>query len=149
MRVYLPIGSCGNVVARLLTNLQHTMDSDTWLFAGTAPNYSLGLPKMSDEELRVVNAFIGFCIPTDSTWPCPFKFGQYEITGLEHPIQVAVNGQIRSPTPELIATSANQRHCVLLEAKSGSVNDTQARGYAAVTPGTLISQALASPKHAG
>ncbi len=35
MRVFLPKGTCGNVVARLLTNLQHTMDSDTKLFSGS------------------------------------------------------------------------------------------------------------------
>lgn len=29
MRVYLPVGACGNVVARLVTNLQHAMDSET------------------------------------------------------------------------------------------------------------------------
>lgn len=35
MRIYLPKGSCGNVVARLYTNLLHTLDSDTTLVDGS------------------------------------------------------------------------------------------------------------------
>jgi hypothetical protein len=35
MRVYLPRGSCGNVVARLFTNLQHALHSDIELITGS------------------------------------------------------------------------------------------------------------------
>lgn len=35
MRVYLPRGSCGNVIARLFTNLLHSLDSNTNLFSGS------------------------------------------------------------------------------------------------------------------
>lgn len=35
MRLYLPKGSCGNVVARLYTNLLHSLDSDTTLTDGS------------------------------------------------------------------------------------------------------------------
>jgi hypothetical protein len=35
MRVYLPRGSCGNVLARLFTNLQHALHSDIELVTGS------------------------------------------------------------------------------------------------------------------
>jgi hypothetical protein len=35
MRLYLPKGTCGNVVARLYTNLLHSLDSDTSLTSGS------------------------------------------------------------------------------------------------------------------
>jgi len=34
MRIYLPNGSCGNVITRLLTNIQHYFDSKSKLFIG-------------------------------------------------------------------------------------------------------------------
>lgn len=99
---------------------------------------------MSSEELRFVNAFIGFCIPTGGTWPSPFVEADYEITGLEHEVATIVNGRPQSPTPELICSSSQVQHCVLLEAKSGSVRDQQARGYKAITSEQLVGQGLAA-----
>ncbi len=34
MRIYLPRGSCGNIIARLFTNLQHSLSSDVRLSVG-------------------------------------------------------------------------------------------------------------------
>lgn len=42
MRIFLPIGSCGNVIARLLTNLQHAMNSETSLLGGDATVLLIG-----------------------------------------------------------------------------------------------------------
>lgn len=42
MRVYLPRGSCGNVVARLYTNLQHTLHSDIDLVTGSGMDLFAG-----------------------------------------------------------------------------------------------------------
>lgn len=99
---------------------------------------------MSVEELQLVNGFIGFFIPSGGTWPTPFVEHEYEITGLEHGIETSVDGEIRTPVPELISTSTKVQHCVLLEAKSGSVNDRQAKAYKAITTGQIIIQGLAT-----
>jgi hypothetical protein len=42
MRLYLPIGTCGNVVARLYTNLQRSMNSDLMLSNGAGEPVILG-----------------------------------------------------------------------------------------------------------
>ncbi len=101
---------------------------------------------MSDEELGFVNAFIGFCTPSAETWPTTFVDGHYRVTGVEHQVVVTVNGEIRSPTPELISTSDVKQHCVILEAKSGSVNDRQARAYGVISARHLVNQSLATVK---
>lgn len=98
---------------------------------------------MSSEELKFVNAFVGFFIPSLELWPAPFQNDDFSVNGIEYPIFVTVGGKAHRPTPELIMTSGSVQHCILLEAKSGSASTTQARSYAAVTPSELVGQGLA------
>ena len=99
---------------------------------------------MSFEELRFVNAFIGFCIPSGGTWPSPFVELSYEVTGLEHEVHTLVDGVPCSAVPEMICSSSIAEHCVLLEAKSGSVSGKQARAYKAVSVNQLVVEGLAA-----
>lgn len=99
---------------------------------------------MSLEELRFVNAFIGFCTPSGETWPAPLAGASYQVTGLEHEVHTVVNGVPCAPVPEMICSSTKVQHCVLLEAKSGSVSDRQARAYKAVTINQLVVEGLAA-----
>lgn len=95
------------------------------------------------EELRFVNAFIGFCKPSAGTWPTPFVVSQYDVTGLEKEVLTLVASRPKSPVPELICASTKAQHCVILEAKSGTVNDSQAKALCAITPTQLMDQGLA------
>jgi hypothetical protein len=99
---------------------------------------------MSLEELQFVNAFIGFCIPSGGTWPAPFVEASYEITGLEHEVDTVVDGVACAPVAEMIRSSSKAQHCILLEAKSGSVSDRQARAYKAVTINQLLVAGVAA-----
>lgn len=93
---------------------------------------------MSKEELQIVNAFIGFCKPSGDTWPGPFVEDQYNVTGLELPVTVSVSGEVRNPTPELILSSGEVQHSILLEAKSKGVNLRQARSYEQIGSRELV-----------
>ena len=45
LRIYLPKGSCGNIITRLLTNIQHYFDSKTKLYIGSEALNDFGTHK--------------------------------------------------------------------------------------------------------
>src|SRR5690242_17430913 len=100
---------------------------------------------MSDDELRFVNAFIGFCTPTGGTWPDPFVRLGYEAAGVEMEVNTFVNGRPRQVVPELICASSVINHAFLLEAKSATVDDRQGKAYESLTTNELVTQGLMPP----
>lgn len=99
---------------------------------------------MSLDELRLVNAFVGFCIPSGGDWPAPFARWSYEITGVEREVDTVVDNAPRSPVPELISSSSSAQHCAILEVKTSSVDDRQAKSYSAITINQLVVAGLAA-----
>jgi hypothetical protein len=91
-----------------------------------------------DDELRFVNAFIGFCTPLGNTWPAPLLSLAYNVVGIEREFQTWLGGRPRTVVPELIVASEAVNHVICLEAKSSSLSIDQARRYLAVTGQNLL-----------
>lgn len=95
---------------------------------------------MSRHELRLLNGLMGFMTMNAQTWPSPLASLAYKHTGLERPFRVAIDGQVRNPTPELVSHSGRSSHIVLVEIKSRGVDGRQAKGYQQVTADELHGQ---------
>jgi hypothetical protein len=95
---------------------------------------------MKLDELRAVNAFFGFCVPSAGTWPSPlFELG-YAVFGVEREITTRLDGQSRTRVLDFACGSTTQNHVLGVEAKSRSVDEGQARTYAVVQPGDFVDQ---------
>ena len=79
------------------------------------------------------------------TWPDPFAILAYQPVGVEMQVDTIVNGAPRRVVPELICASSTENHVFVLEAKSATVNDRQAKAYEAMTADDLLTQGLLPP----
>lgn len=91
---------------------------------------------MSD-ELRYVNAFIGFCKHTGG-WPAPLAPLRYIACGYEREIKLIRNGRDRTVTVDLICASDHVHHAVCLEMKSQTLHEDQLQNYLAIRPRNLL-----------
>lgn len=92
---------------------------------------------MESEELRLVNAFYGFCVQGDD-WPSPLAELGYRPCGVEREIRVVLDGTDRTVVPDFICASAMGQHAICLEAKSKTVHPDQAARYKAIRPSSLL-----------
>jgi hypothetical protein len=95
---------------------------------------------MKLDELRAVNAFFGFCVPSAGTWPSPLFDLGYAVFGVEREITTRLDGQPRTRVLDFACGSATQNHVLGVEAKSRTVEEGQARTYAAVRPSDFVDQ---------
>lgn len=92
---------------------------------------------MLSEELRLVNAFFGFCVQSPG-WPSPLAALGYRPCGVEREIRVSLDGTDRTVVPDFICATAVVNHALCIEAKSRTVHEDQARRYVAVRPLSLL-----------
>lgn len=89
------------------------------------------------EELRFVNAIIGFCKRTGD-WPAPLALYGYTACGYEREIKTIMNGQDRTVPVDLLCASGLIHHALCIETKSRTLPEDQVRRYQAVTPRNLL-----------
>jgi hypothetical protein len=89
-------------------------------------------------ELRLINALIGFCLPSGGTWPTPLALLGYVPCGIEREITVVLDGRDRTVPVDLICASALANHALCFEAKSATLHEGQLRRYQALTPIQLL-----------
>lgn len=89
-------------------------------------------------ELRLVNAVIGFCLPSGGTWPTPLAPLGYVPCGVERGITTVLGGQDRTVTVDLICASAVTNHALCFEGKSATLHEDQVKRYQALTPANLL-----------
>lgn len=97
------------------------------------------------EELRFINAFIGFCTPTLDTWPQPLVPLGYRAYGVEREIKTILEGQDRTVVVDLICASDTLHHVLCVETKSATLHVDQARRYLALTSSNLLNMARLPP----
>lgn len=91
-------------------------------------------------ELRLVNAVIGFCLPSGGTWPTPLAPLGYVPCGVEREITTVLDGRDRTVPVDLICASAGANHALCFEAKSATLHEDQVRRYRALTPTNLLAR---------
>ena len=96
---------------------------------------------MPNDELRYVNAIIGFFKPAGG-WPCPFRELGYDVVGIQRPVLSTSGKGPRKIVPELICASASQQHVVAIDVKTARLTRPQAEGYAALTGEQIVTQGM-------
>lgn len=91
---------------------------------------------MSD-ELRFVNAVIGFCKRTGN-WPAPLAPYNYMVCGYDREIKIIMNGQDRTVPVDLLCASGLTHHALCVEAKSRTLHEDQVHRYQAITSRNLL-----------
>lgn len=95
-----------------------------------------------DFNLQILNLFVGL-LKGDPDLPNDLMALGYQCVAIEPSFDNGAGGLVK---PELLAASTLESHTVLFEWKSGgNVEDEQAMRYAAVTQGSLISNAGLQP----
>lgn len=89
-------------------------------------------------ELRLVNALIGFCLPSGGTWPTPLAPLGYLPCGVEREVKTILDGRDRTVPVDLMCASAGANHALCFEAKSATLHEDQVRRYQALTPLNLL-----------
>lgn len=95
---------------------------------------------MKLDELRAVNAFFGFCVPNAGTWPSPLFERGYAVVGVEREITARVDGKPNTRVIDFACGSGELNHMLCVEAKNRSIDEGQARTYAAVQPSDFVDQ---------
>lgn len=89
------------------------------------------------EELRVINALVGMTTGGGS-WPTPLKAMGFTLTSIQRPVVLILNGDRRTVVPEAVFDSVDEGSALLVESKSASFNESQARRYLAVSTEDLV-----------
>lgn len=96
---------------------------------------------MPVDELRVLNALIGFCVPRGGTWPTPLAALAYEVLGIEKPMTTTSStGKDRKVVADLALASPLLNHVLCVEAKGKWPDQDQAQAYESLTPDILVEQ---------
>jgi hypothetical protein len=98
------------------------------------------------EELRLINAVIGFCKRMRRTWPRPLHSLGYEVCGVGWDVGILLEGQDRTVPADLICASVRLRHALCVEAKSSVVDEDQAKRYRAITKSGLLNSGAVPPR---
>jgi len=91
---------------------------------------------MSD-ELRFVNAIIGFCKRTGN-WPAPLAPYGYIACGYDRELKTIMNGQDRTVPVDLLCASGLIHHALCVETKSRTLHEDQVHRYRAVNARNLL-----------
>lgn len=84
------------------------------------------------EELRLVNALV-FMSQGVMDWPTALNDHGFVLTAVQRDVAVSLDGEARTVTPEAVFTSGEDSTALLVESKSNTFSDGQARRYLAVT----------------
>jgi hypothetical protein len=103
---------------------------------------------MKLDGLQAVNAFFGFCVPSDGTWPQPLHDMGYAVLAIEREISARINGTVETKVVDFACAAESPGHILCIEAKSRSIDERQAAAYAAVSTKDFVEQ-LWYPQPAG
>lgn len=90
------------------------------------------------DELRFINAIIGFCTRTHGTWPEPLVTLGYQAFAVERELRTIMDGKDRTVVADLMCASDELRHVICVEVKSATLDEDQARRYLALTASNLL-----------
>ena len=93
---------------------------------------------MTSEDLRFINAMIGFCTRSSSGWPAPLAEFGYVPCGIERGITVLLEGKDRTVTVDLICASEVTHHALCVESKSATLDSDQVHRYRNMTTTNLL-----------
>lgn len=94
------------------------------------------------QELRLVNALVGMTLRTGD-WPQVLGDRGFVLTALQADVSLELDGRTRTVTPEAVFVSSGERWILMVESKSSSFDEGQARRYLAVLPSHLVARGLA------
>lgn len=93
---------------------------------------------MASEEIRFINAIIGFCTRTGGIWPAPLAAYGYVACGVEREIKTILLGKDRTVVVDLICASDVTHHALCVEVKSATLDRDQADRYQALTSSNVL-----------
>lgn len=98
------------------------------------PLYVVGSMNKSSKNIRLLNSIIGMC-KSDKKWPNYLFREGYAVFGIEVPFKNANGNTVE---PDLVISSAVRNNAMLLESKTGSIEEEQARHYSSVTRDDVV-----------